>query len=309
MSGTTEGATEQGRGLAPIARLDGTLAILAMDQRATLRRMLEADGQPTDVDTMRGFKVDVAAALTPAASAILLDPDFGVPAVTEAGARAEGCGLLVAAEPAARASFEGEPRAGREPGRDAAMVIALGGDACKFLVQLRPDRLARPGAPDLTLEVVETVRQVVEDCRGAGVPSVVETLLYLLPGETALEPERREDLIVASAELLGATGPDLLKLEYPGSEKGCARIAELLPCPWAVLSAGAPFESFEEIVRTACDAGGASGFIAGRAFWKEAVAMSGDERRSFLGGEARRRLEESAALLEGRARPWFEAAR
>ncbi|HTW99662.1 MAG TPA: hypothetical protein VMD59_12840 [Acidimicrobiales bacterium] len=294
-------------GLEAIARPDGTLSILAMDQRNTLRRMLEAASQPIDAETMRAFKVDVTAALSPAASGVLLDPDLGVPAVEAAGARAESCGLLVAAEPAERQSFEGEPRAGRQPGRDGAMVLAAGGHACKFLVQLRPDRPRRPGAPDLAGEVVETVRAVVEDCRQAGVPSVIETLLYLLPGETALGERQHEDLVVESARLLGELGPDLLKLEYPGSEQGCARVAEAVSCPWAVLSAGAPIEAFEDRIRIACDAGGASGFIAGRAFWKEAVAMSVPERRDFLGGEARRRLEASTALLEGRARPWFAA--
>jgi len=298
-----------GPGLAAIGRDDGALAILAIDQRATLRRMLEGVGAPSDVETMAAFKVDVTAALTPAASGVLLDPDFGLPAVAAAGSRAAGCGLLVACEPADRDSFEGEPRVRRDPARDAELVIALGGDACKFLVQLRPDRQRRPGTPDLVAEVVDTVAAVVADCRQAGVPAVIETLLYPLPGEGPLDPARREALVLASAELLGGLGADLLKLEYPGSEAGCARLPELVRGPWALLSAGADFDTFCQWVRVACEAGGASGFIAGRSFWKEAVGMAPAERRAFLGGEARRRLESCAALLAGRARPWFEAGR
>jgi len=52
-----------------------------MDQRNTLRRMLSAENRPTDPDTIRSFKVDVVEALSPAASGVLLDPEFGVPAV------------------------------------------------------------------------------------------------------------------------------------------------------------------------------------------------------------------------------------
>lgn len=299
--------TEHARGqtdLSPIAREDGTLAILAMDQRNTLARMLEAEGKPSDGETMRAFKVEVTEALSPAASAVLLDPDYGVPAVEGAGARAAGCGLLVAAEPAERDSFNGEPRPRRDPARNAVYVRALGGDAVKFLVQFRPDRRRAPGEPDLAEEVLETVAAVVADCRAGRIPSVVESLLYPLPGEEPLTPRKREDLIVASAEALGATEPDLLKLEYPGGSRGCERIAAAVSVPWAVLSAGAPFEAFERVVKDACEHGGACGFIAGRAFWKEAVALEEPARRAFLQETARARLEQAVALLEGRARPW-----
>jgi tagatose-1,6-bisphosphate aldolase len=100
---TDKASTSQSRmGLGSIARPDGTLAIIAMDQRNTLRRMLEAVNRPTTTEEMREFKVDVAAGLSPLASAVLLDPEFGVPAVKEANAMASGCAYLVAAEPPER---------------------------------------------------------------------------------------------------------------------------------------------------------------------------------------------------------------
>ena len=85
--------TDRKSGLATIADANGVFSIVAMDQRNTLRRMFAAVGQPdaTD-DDIRLAKVDVAAALTPLASAILLDPSYGVPAVvwdaTSKGAQA-----------------------------------------------------------------------------------------------------------------------------------------------------------------------------------------------------------------------------
>lgn len=304
MSDTT---TDQATGLDAIAGSDGTLAIVAMDQRNTLRRMLAAVDRPTDPNTIRTFKVDVTEALSPVASGILLDPDFGVPAATQAGALADGCGLLVAAEPPDRISWQGEPRASLDGGRTAAEVRAMGGDAVKLLVQLRPDRPHRTGEPDLVAEVVEVVRTVVEDCAAVGVPSVVETLLYALPGEDPLTPRRRAELIAESARILSEVEPDLLKLEYPSDAAGCRAVGEAVTVPWAMLSAGMDFEPFLQAIVEACEEGGASGFIAGRVYWKEAVALEGEERRAFLSGPARSRLERSLEAMAGRARPWTEA--
>lgn len=308
MSDTASIQTADG-GLAPISGADGSLAIVAMDQRNTLRRMLAAEDRPTDAETIRSFKVDVVEALSPAASAVLLDPEFGVPAVRQAGVMAPGCATLVAVEPAERVTWNGEPRAGRDPDRTAAWVREVGGDAVKLLVQMRPDRPRRAGEPDLVAEVVEVVRSVVRDCSAVGIPSVIETLLYSLPDEEPLGLRRRAELIAESARILSETGPDLLKLEYPGDARGCQAVANVIGVPWAMLSAGMPFPAFLEAVLTACEEGGACGFIAGRVYWKEAVALEAAARREFLATTGRARLEQSVAAMSGRARPWYEAGR
>jgi tagatose-1,6-bisphosphate aldolase len=271
--------------------------------------MLAAVDRPTEPEEMRSFKVDVTAALSPAASAVLLDPEFGVPAVKLAGAMAPGCATLVAVEPPERDTWQGEPRARRDSERTAKWVSDMGGDAVKLLVQMRPDRVAGRGEPDLVAEVVEVVGAVVEDCSAVGLPSVVETLLYSLPGEEPLNARRRAELIAESARILTETGPDLLKLEYPSDALGCRAVADAITVPWAVLSAGMPLDAFLDAVRTACDEGGASGFIAGRVYWKEAVAMMGDERKHFLETTGRDRLEQSLRVMEGRARPWTDVVK
>lgn len=295
--------------LRAIADEAGAFRIVALDQRNTLRRMFESVGVPGTESAMRSAKAAIAAALTPMASGILLDPTIGVPAVTEAGALAAGCGLLVAAEPADRGDWHGEPRVRRVPEHHAGWATGLGGDAVKFLVRLRPDRPCPPGTPDLVVEVLDTVREVVADCRAAGVPAVIENLIYQLPGEHELTARRREDVIVESARLLAETGADLLKLEYPGSARGCRRIAEAITGPWAVLSAGVPFAEFKNALLVACDEGGASGFIAGRSIWKEAVGLDGPVRAEFLNTVARPRLAELVTAMAGRARPWTEGVR
>jgi len=305
----TENDADSRSGLSSISRPDGTLAIVAMDQRNTLRKMLTAVGRTTDDDEMRAFKVDVTEALSPGASAVLLDPEYGVPAVKAAGVMAPGCATLVAAEPPERDTWNGEPRAGLDPTRTAQWVKDMGGSAVKLLVQMRPDRKVGPGEPDLVAEVVDVVRTVVQDCARVGLPSVIETLLYPLPGEELLSSRRRAELIVESAAILTEVAPDLLKLEYPSDAEGCRGVAEVVTVPWAMLSAGMPLDAFLDAVRTSCDEGGASGFIAGRVYWKEAVAMEGEARRTFLSTTARERLDQSLAAMEGRARPWTDVKR
>lgn len=291
--------------LSAIADPDGTFAIIAMDQRNTLRRMFKAVGVDASDAQMREAKVAVAGALTPDATGILLDPTFGVPAVTEAGALASNCGLLVAAEPAERGSFNGEPRPSRQADQDAAWVKAMGGQAVKFLIMMNPARVTKPGEPDLTEETLQVVREVVADCRAVGIPSVIENLIYPVPPAESMTPEQRATAIIESAALLTELQPDLLKLEYPGNAEACRRLADTVTVPWAVLSAGVDFATFTDVLKISCDEGGASGFIAGRSVWKEAIGLQGAEQERFLQDVARPRLQACREAIAGRARPWF----
>ena len=287
-----------------IATSDGTFAVVAMDQRNTLKRMYAAVGVDDPApDELVDIKADVVEALAPVASAFLLDPTYGIPALEQLDPDVRrDLGVLVAAEPAERQKLGEEPRGTRDAALDAAWVRAQGGDALKFLIQVRADRAAGDG-PDLAAEGVEVIRQVVEDCRLAGMPSVIENLVYSLPGEE-LSPRSREDAIIEAAVALDALRPDLLKLEYPGSPEGCRRLAAAISTPWAVLSAGVAFDEFTHVLEVSCDEGGASGFIAGRAVWKETVGMSRPDRRAYLADEGRRRLEACVAAIDGRAVPW-----
>jgi tagatose-1,6-bisphosphate aldolase len=290
--------------LQDIAGPDGTFAVVAIDQRNTLKRMYAAAGQPdvTD-DELISFKADVLGCMDNA-SAVLIDPSYGVPALSRLGGRPP-TGVLIAAEPSDRGTFGDEPRVTRDPVQNAAWVRAGGGHALKYLVQIRADRPAVPGEPDLAAEGLDVVREVIADCRAAGVPSVIENLIYTLPGEQ-LDPHRRAEAIIEAAVALDQLGPDLLKLEYPGSPQACRRLAASITTPWAVLSAGVDFDEFADVLRISCDDGGASGFIAGRAVWKDAVGMSPDARRRFLADEGKRRLDGCIDAIKGRAQRWDE---
>lgn len=296
--------TEHHNSLAAIANDAGLLSIVAMDQRNTLKRMYAAVGiEDPSQQEMTDIKADTVEALRGSASAFLLDPDYGVPALQQLPADGPRFGVLVAAEPSVRGKVNGEPRTHRDPALSAQWVKDQGGDAVKFLVQLRADRVAADGEPDTSAEVLEVVRQVVEDCRAVGIPSVVENLIFPLHGEGEPTPQQRADQIIEAAVQLDELGPDLIKLEYPGDAASCRRLAESISAPWAVLSAGVGFDQFAEAVRVSCDEGGASGFIAGRSIWKEAVGMNREERRDFLGTEGRRRLDALVDVIDGRATP------
>jgi tagatose 1,6-diphosphate aldolase/sulfofructosephosphate aldolase len=297
------------RTLDDIAADSHVFSIIAMDQRNTLRRMFSAVGLDASDDDLRVAKADVARVLTPVASGLLSDPTYGVPAIAEAKALAPGCGLLVAAEPSERRSYHGEPRTHRDPALDAQWVVDQGGDALKFFLQLRADRPApAPGEPDLVAEGLAVCDEIIRDCRATGVPVVIENLVYPRPGED-LRGQVREDAIIESARALNDLDIDLLKLEYPGSPDGCRRLAAILHRPWAILSAGVPFDQFTDIIRIACDEGGASGFIAGRSVWREVVSVVGQQREEFLTSVALPRLERLVAVAASRARPWPEVAR
>jgi tagatose-1,6-bisphosphate aldolase len=292
-----------------IATDSHVFSIIAMDQRNTLRRMFTAVGLDASDDDLRTAKADVARTLTPAATGLLSDPTYGVPAITQAQALAPNCGLLVAAEPSERRSYRGEPRTHRDPALDAQWVLDQGGDVLKFFVQLRADRPAPShGEPDLVAEGLAVCAEIIRDCRATGVPVVIENLVYTRAGED-LGGRAREDAIIESARALNDLDIDLLKLEYPGSPEGCRRLATILDRPWAVLSAGVPFDQFTDIIRIASDEGGASGFIAGRSVWREVVSLVGHQRQEFLTSVALPRLERLIDVAERSARPWTEIGR
>lgn len=281
--------TAESRALQQLTTKDGRLAVVANDQRGSLVSMRERAGLPATADELRALKSDIAEALGPGASGLLLDPEFALPSLVDDRVVPRDTGILVAVE-------RSGPR--RENGlRVAELVLApdgvrrLGGTAAKLLVYVRPDREDADG-PNGRL-----VAALARECATADLLLVVEVLCYRLEDEEPAMYERRKaELGLDAALLVESCGAKVLKLESPGSDAACGRLTDALSVPWAVLSAGVDHETFTTMLRQAM-AGGASGFIAGRSLWKEAALLHESERRSFLLGEGRRRLEELNALL------------
>ncbi|MEP6642353.1 MAG: tagatose-bisphosphate aldolase [Gaiellales bacterium] len=283
--------TSEKRAVQQLSTRDGALAVVAADQRVSLRGMFERAGRPSDLAALRAFKRALVAALAAAASALLLDPEIALPAVVDAGLVPADVGLLVSVEVSGARRDGGLSPAQLLPEFGAAGVRRMGGTAAKLLVRMRADR------EDASGHNAAVVRQVVRDCAEHDLLAVVEGLVFPLPDETDERFRRlRPDLIRDGAVLLEECGAKYLKLEYPGSEAACRGISEAIAVPWALLSAGVDHPTFVEQLRTA-RASGASGFIAGRSIWKEAAGLPAPDRDAFLAGEGRRRLEELLGLL------------
>lgn len=280
------------RALDQLSTPSGHLAVLAADQRTKLVAAREAASMPSDIATLRGFKLDLVRALAPAAPAVLLDPEIALPHVMEERAFPARTGLLVSLERSgAVRTGDGLREARLLPDLGAAGVRRLGGTGAKLLVRLRADREDADGANG------RLIRAAAADCAANHLLLVVEVLVYRLDEEDeSTFRARRADTIRDAAQLAEACGARHLKLEYPGGGAACAALTAALRVPWALLSAGVDHDTFVAQLQEAL-AGGASGFIAGRSIWKESITMDAEPRRAFLGGEARRRLEQLLALV------------
>jgi tagatose 1,6-diphosphate aldolase len=291
---TTTPSTAERRALQQIATASGRLAVVAADHGDPLVEMLDDLGLPSGHDAQRAFKADLVDTVGRDASAVLLDPDVSLPALVDRGLVGRDVGLLVRIEADGFAVQDGLRRTGMIPELGALGARARGATAAKLMVFLRADR------EDLDGYTADLVRATLEDCRRAELLCVAELMTYRLEDESPQTfAARKADLVTDGARLLQECGCKLLKLEYPGSAEACARVTDALDVPWALLSAGVDHDAFCDQLRAAMD-GGAEGFIAGRSLWKEAVALPAEERRRFLDGTARRRLEALLEITAGR---------
>src|SRR5438270_10508561 len=83
-------------GMKKVSNQRGVIAAAAMDQRGSLKKALAKErGSDVTDGMMEEFKIVVSEVLTQHASAILLDPEWGLPAARK---RHSGSGLLLAYE-------------------------------------------------------------------------------------------------------------------------------------------------------------------------------------------------------------------
>jgi tagatose 1,6-diphosphate aldolase len=76
--------------------------------------------------------------------------------------------------------------------------------------------------------------------------------------------------------------------------------------PWIILSAGVDFDIFRQQVEIACLAG-ASGFLGGKAVWKEAITIGDTRQRAhFLKEVAAARLKTLTRIANKYGVPWFK---
>ncbi len=289
------------RGLRAMTTVDGRVAAVSVDQRQALRKMLSAAGSPASAADLRTFKVAVARALGDIAPALLVDPQYGLPAVAADQHVAARLPLMVAIEDSGTIAWQGGERSLALSGWGPQEARNAGACAAKLLVYLRADH---PATLAVGVDYATAVRRA---CRLADLPFILELVPFPLVDEdptTYAAAFGRH--VQAIAEVGAALAPDLLKIPFPAplgsDEPAVGALDQLanLPVPWAVLSAGAEFERFVGRVERSLDDGGAVGFIAGRALWKDAVGVAGVD--TALRDGARRRLERLLEVIVGRGR-------
>ncbi len=298
------------RALQQCSTPNGALSVFALDHRGNLRQVL----RPSDPDSLpdaelTAFKKEVIAALAPAGSAVLLDPEYGAAQCLAAGVIPGHVGLLTAVE---ETGYTGDPIARQSrllTNWSVAKAKRLGASGVKLLVYYHPD------APSAT-QIEDLIQQVVEDCAASELPVFLEPLSYSPdPNCKKLSPDERRAVVIETARRLTALGVDILKAEFPLDitavtdevewENACAELSAASSAPWILLSASVEYETFVRQVTAACRAG-ASGVAVGRAVWKEATTLTGEQRAAFLKNIAYPRMSRITALCDGLARPWNE---
>jgi tagatose 1,6-diphosphate aldolase len=274
----------------------GVIAAAAMDQRGSLRKSIAAakgvpQSEVTD-EMMQEFKVAVSTVLTPHASAILLDPEFGLPA---AKARSKNAGLLLAYEESGYDNTKPGRLPDLLPHLSVKRIVDFGADAVKILIYYTPFDAA--GVNDIKHAFIE---RIGAECEYHQIPFFLEFVGYDPKGgdEKGFEFAKvKPDVVLKSMEEF--TKPqynvDVLKVEVPvnaefveGSSvfKGNSaytrkealgyfrRAAEVATKPFIYLSAGVSNAEFVESLNMAAEAGtDYSGVLCGRATWKDGIPV------------------------------------
>ena len=310
----------------------GVIAAAAMDQRGSLQKSLAAargvDAKEITHEMMSEFKVAVSKTLTPHASAILLDPEFGLEA---AHARARNAGLLLAYE----LSGYDNTRSGRLPDLlphvSAKRILDWGADAVKILIYYTP--FEEPGINDVKHAFIE---RVGAECETHEIPFFLEFVGYDPKGgdEKGFEfAKTKPEIVKKSMEEFAKPQyyVDVLKVEVPvnaeyveGSsvykgqkaytrEEALAHFREAAAVaakPFIYLSAGVGNAQFTESLRMASEAGtDYSGVLCGRATWKEGIpvyAKNGVKAlEDWLAKDGVRNIEAVNEAIRS-AKPWYQ---
>ncbi|MFE5291882.1 hypothetical protein ACFQ8T_06840 [Isoptericola sp. NPDC056618] len=285
-----------------IATPGGGFAMVAMDQRESLRDMYDKAGAGRPVDSVLvDFKLAVADALGAGASGFLIDRHYGFEDLRSRGTLPAGTGLILAAD--ALDQQDGGPV--QDTDLDEAVVggqVDLTGVAAlKLLVIWRRDEQRQ--------RRIDMVARFVAESRRLGVLSVLEPVVRATDRELADGSWDQQVAICEAAHELSPLGASLYKAQVPLSGQGTAdqqlaasrELGDAVKGPWVVLSQGVRQTDFLPAVRAACEAG-ASGFLAGRALWSDVVGL--DDAATALAERSVPRLEALRATVDAHATPW-----
>jgi tagatose 1,6-diphosphate aldolase len=215
----------------------GVIAAAAMDQRGSLQKSIAAAKgiSPKEVtqEMMEEFKIAVSKVLTPHASAILLDPEFGLPA---AAVRSKNAGLLLAYEETGYDNTQPGRLPDLLPHLSAKRIKDMGADAVKILIYYTP--FEDPSINDIKHAFIERIGSECEDIQ---IPFFLEFVGYDHKGgdEKGLEYAKLKPQVVIGS-MTEFTKPqykvDVLKVEVrstPITSKAawCSRVKSPRPKP------------------------------------------------------------------------------
>jgi len=317
--------------LRALANQRGIIAALAIDQRSALRKLFaKASGRhASDVpaEWLVQFKEKVSEFLTPHASAILLDPEYGLPAASR---RSPNCGLLLAYE---QSGYDkGVP--GRLPRLlddfSVARLKNSGADAVKVLLYYSPFSNA-----DINVYKQAWVTRVGEECHEGELPFFLEIVSYhddldeKGPEFARIKPDAVTRSIAEFCKPSYAV--DVLKVGVPVNmhfvessslprsqavySRSQARshfkhASQAASLPFIYLSEGVPNQLFTDALSLAAEAGSDfSGVLCGRAIWQGGVPVFVQHGAcaldDWLQEHGVRNIQNVNAHLSA-ARPWFE---
>lgn len=267
---------------------NGFIEALAIDQRGALKKMISALGQDGTEKQITEFKTLVSRELTPYASAILLDPEYGIPA---ANVRAANSGLLLAYE---KTGYDAST-----PGRMPDLLEEWsvrelkenGADGIKFLLYYDVDE-----TNEINNRKQRFIERLGSECQGEDLPFYLELLSYdaeisdtKSKSYAKLKPKKVINMMKEFSKPQYKV--DVLKVEVPVNMKYVEGFGEedvvytrdealdyfkqqsdATHLPFIFLSAGVSAKLFQDTLRFAKESGSTfNGVLCGRATWKDGV--------------------------------------
>lgn len=306
---------------------NGIISALAIDQRGALKKMFMALGKIPTTEELQEFKELVSSELTPYASAILLDPEYGLPA---AKARHPETGLLLAYE---KTGYD-TTKPGRLPdvleNWSSLRLKEEQADAVKFLLYYDVDE-----DPKINHLKHVFIERLGSECVGEDRPFYLELVSYDVTNNDSASEEYAKIKPRKVIEMMREFSKpryqvDVLKVEVPVnmnyvegygektivySQEEAASFfkaqSDATHLPFIFLSAGVSTELFQNTLLFAYESGSTfNGVLCGRATWKDGVKKYAEGGREgaiqWLRTQGRSNIETLNKIVNKTATPWYQ---
>ena len=307
---------------------NGIISALAFDQRGALKRLMaqHQEAEPT-VEQMEELKVLVAEELTPYASSMLLDPEYGLPATK---ALDKNAGLLLAYEKTGYDTSSTKRLPDCLDLWSAKRIKEQGADAVKFLLYYDVD-----SSDELNQQKQAYIERVGSECVAEDIPFFLEILAYdeKIADASSIEYAKVKPRKVIEAMKVFSDprfNIDVLKVEVPVNVKyvegfGDGEVVhtkaeaaaffkeqdEATNLPYIYLSAGVSAKLFQETLVFAHESGANfNGVLCGRATWagsvKDYIEQGEEAARKWLRTTGFENIDELNKVLQQTATSWKE---